>query len=125
MDLVEMQVDENGTSICKLMDYKKFLYNKSKKSKNKVHKVDTKEIRISPNTQLNDLQVKAKKIDKLISKGDKVKITIVYKGRQSLHMENCKEKMESLIGLITENYIISSKIKRENNRVSAILEAIK
>ena len=125
MDLVEMQVDGNGTSICKLMDYKKFLYNKSKKSKNKVHKVDTKEIRISPNTQLNDLQVKAKKIDKLISKGDKVKITIVYKGRQSLHMENCEEKIESLIGLITENYIISSKIKRENNRVSAILEAIK
>ena len=65
--------------VCKIMDYGKFRYEQQKRekeAKKKQHVVETKEIRLSPNVEMNDLKTKANNARKFITKGDKVKVTL-------------------------------------------------
>ena len=71
--------------VCKIMDYGKFRYEQQKRekeAKKKQHVVETKEIRLSPNVEMNDLKTKANNARKFITKGDKVKVTLRFRGRE-------------------------------------------
>ena len=75
--------------VCKIMDYGKFRYEQQKRekeAKKKQHIVETKEIRLSPNVELNDLKTKANNARKFITKGDKVKVTLRFRGREMAHI---------------------------------------
>ena len=86
LDLVEISYN-NNTSICKIVDYKKFIYDKQKKEKEqkkiqKLKQSEVKEIRMGPNTDDHDFNFKLKNAKKFLDKGDKVLITVFFKGRQ-------------------------------------------
>lgn len=78
LDLVE--VSEGNPSICKLMDYQKYLFDK-KKHQHKSHKIEIKEIQLGTNIGEHDFQFKLKQAIKFLSEGKKVRTTIFFKGR--------------------------------------------
>ena len=79
--------------VCKIIDYSKYKYElsrKEKEAKKKQKIIEIKEIRLSPNIDTNDLNTKVGAARKFISKGNKVKITLRFRGREMAHMQNSK-----------------------------------
>lgn len=79
--------------VCKIVDYGKFKYEQTRKEKEARKKqkvIDVKEIRLSPNIDTNDLNTKINAARKFLSKGDKVKVTLRFRGREMAHMQNSK-----------------------------------
>ncbi|MCO5233739.1 MAG: translation initiation factor IF-3 [Chitinophagales bacterium] len=89
LDLVEIS-PKADPPVCKIMDYKKFLYEKKRKEKElkaKSHKTEIKEIRFSPNTDDHDLNFKKKHAIKFLQEGAKVKIYVQFRGRAIMFKE--------------------------------------
>ena len=83
--------------VCKIIDYGKYRYElarKEKEAKKKQKVVELKEIRLSPNIDLNDLNTKMNAAKKFLSKGDKVKITLRFRGREMAHMNASKHILD-------------------------------
>lgn len=80
LDLVEISPNANPP-VCKIIDYKKFIYDQEK-NKNKVKKTVLKEIKLSPNTQDHDIDYRVKNAIKFLNAGNKVKVSMFFKGRQ-------------------------------------------
>ena len=91
LDLV--LIGPNGNPpVCKLMDYKKYKYEKSKKEKDALKKQrasmqNLKEFRLSPQIDVGDFETKLKQVTKYLEKGDKIKLTIRFRGRQMAHTD--------------------------------------
>ena len=112
LDLVEV-APMNEPPVCKIMDYGKWLYEQKRKDreahkKNVRHSVTLKEIRLRPETDKHDLEIKLKHGKEFIEKGHKVQFTIFFRGRQVLHRDKGFEILEQ----ITENLTEISKIER-------------
>ena len=78
--------------VCKIIDYGKYKYEltrKEKEAKKKQKTVDVKEVRLSPNIDTNDLNTKVNNAKKFIQKGNKVKVTLRFRGREMAHMQTC------------------------------------
>jgi len=87
--------------VCKIMNYEKFIYEQSKKPKNK--SLELKEIKLGPNTSENDLSYRTKHIIEFLNKGHKVKLSMQFKGRQMAFVDKGKELMLSLIVSIEDH----------------------
>ncbi|HIH2762265.1 MAG TPA: translation initiation factor IF-3 [Candidatus Azoamicus sp.] len=90
LDLVEIQ-PKTTPPVVKLMDYGKFKFEINKKKSNikkKQKEIKIKEIKFRPNTGTNDYMIKLKNIKKFLEEGNKVKITICFKGREIIHKKN-------------------------------------
>jgi len=85
LDLVEI-APQARPPVCKLMDYGKFLY-KTKKNMKKQKAPSMKEMKFTPNTDINDIKTKVNKIKGFLEKGSKVQATVRFKGRQNAHPE--------------------------------------
>tara|TARA_B100000214_G_scaffold76260_1_gene51379 strand:- start:1024 stop:1494 length:471 start_codon:yes stop_codon:yes gene_type:complete len=88
MDLVQVSPEDSEPTVCKIMDYGKHLFNKKKSSsssKSKPKKVSLKEIKFRPSTDVNDYNIKLKKIKSFILDGDKTKISVRFRGREILN----------------------------------------
>lgn len=121
LDLVQVG-EASGVAICKLMDYSKYIYNKHKAEKNSSKaKHDLKEIRISPSIADNDIHVKARAVDRMLSDEDKVKLTVIFKGREMAHMSIGIEKLKQLEKAVTHEHSIVQSQKTEGNRVYMLL----
>lgn len=104
--------------ICKIGDYSKYLYEQKKKEKENKKKqkiIETKEIKISESTESNDLKTKAKMIDKFLKNGNKVKLSIKYRGRAARFVEEGPEKLSLLTDLVTENFCVDTPCKIAGN----------
>jgi len=89
LDLVEISPKANPP-VCKILDYKKFLYEQKKKQKEikaKTAKVVVKEIRLGPNTDEHDFNFKLKHAIKFLSEGAKIKIDVFFKGRSIIYKD--------------------------------------
>ena len=89
LDLVEISPNTNPP-VCKILDYGKYIYEKQKldkKNRKKQHVIHVKEIRIRPNTGDHDLLTKLARAKKFLESGDKVKITVMYRGREMARKE--------------------------------------
>ena len=89
LDLVEIS-PKAEPPVCKIMDYNKFRFESSKKkqaSKKKQKKVQLKEVKFRPNTEEADYQVKLKNLRKFIGQGNKVKVTVQFRGRELAHRD--------------------------------------
>lgn len=89
LDLVEV-VAKADPPVCKLVDYGKFRYDQTKRkkeSKKLLHQVKVKEIKFKPNIDTHDLDFKVKKAKAFLQKGDKVRISCMFRGREMLHKE--------------------------------------
>ena len=125
MDLVEMS-DNNGVSICKLMNYSKFLY-EQKKSKKGQKKAVLKEIKMGCNIADHDIKVSAKKALNILNDGDKIKVMVIFKGRQIMFAnEQGQEILEKFLNYFEEGFVVVTKnIKLEGNMVTMQIEKSK
>ena len=89
LDLVEIS-PHNDPPVCKILDYGRYKYEAQKK-KNEARKrqktIDVKEIKMRPNIDVHDYDVKMRSIDKFLESGDKVKVTMRFRGREMAHQE--------------------------------------
>ena len=110
--------------VVKLGDYKKYIYQKEKKEKKK--KVsEIKEIRISFQEALNDLERKAKQASEFLGEGNQVRIRMILKGRQNLHIDLAKEKIENFLSLISTQFQKVGDIKKTGNNLILIIKRAK
>jgi translation initiation factor IF-3 len=89
MDLVEISPNADPP-VCRVMDYGKFLYNESKKrqdAKKKQKQITVKEIKFRPGTDVGDYDIKLRKLTEFLGAGNKVKITMRFRGREMAHKE--------------------------------------
>ena len=98
LDLVLMNPNGNPP-VCKVMDYNKYRYERQKKEKEalkkqKASQAELKEFRLSPVIDVGDFETKLRNVIKYLQKGDKIKLTIRFKGRQMAHTELGKEELE-------------------------------
>ena len=99
LDLIEISPNANPP-VCKIMDMGKYKYDLQKKAnqaKKKQKVVSLKEIKLRPGTEIHDYNFKIKNAKKFISKGDKVKFTVKFKGREMQHVELGKDLMKRII----------------------------
>ena len=99
LDLIEISPNANPP-VCKIMDMGKYKYDLQKKAnqaKKKQKIVSLKEIKLRPGTEIHDYNFKIKNAKKFINKGDKVKFTVKFKGREMQHVELGKDLMKRII----------------------------
>ena len=122
-DLVE--ISPNATPpVCRLMDYGKFKYQEQKKAaearaKQKI--IQVKEIKLRPGTDENDYQVKMRNIKRFIEDGDKVKVTLRFRGREMAHQEIGLRQLERIREELAEMAQVESMPKLEGRQMVMML----
>lgn len=123
-DLVEVAT-EAKPPVCKLLDFDKLRYERKKnieKARKKIKKQELKEIRLSPNTSDNDLQVKIKQARKFIEAGDKVKITIQFRGREITHPERGQQILRQARSGLSDIAVEDVAASLERKKLCVILK---
>ena len=104
LDLVEIAVDKD-LPVCKIIDYGKFRFDflkKKRDNKKKQHQVSLKEIKLGPRISQNDFEIKQKKTVIFLEKGNKVKISLRFRGREMMYTDVGLKVVEKLIDNISE-----------------------
>lgn len=98
LDLVEVAPNERPP-VCRIMDYGKFKYEQKKKHAQsaKQHQVQLKEIRLRPKTGEHDIEFKVKQAREFLTHKDKVKLNVIFRGRENAHHERGREILVSII----------------------------
>ena len=110
--------------VCKIIDYGKYRYEqarKEKEAKKKQKTVDVKEVRLSPNIDTNDLNTKVNSAKKFIQKGDKVKVTLRFRGREMAHMQTSKHILDDFADMMKDVASIEKPAKLEGRSISMVL----
>ena len=126
LDLIEISPNANPP-VCKIMDMGKYKYDLQKKAniaKKKQKIVSLKEIKLRPGTDTHDYNFKIKNAKKFITKGDKVKFTVKFKGREMQHTVLGKELMNRIIEETKDIAKIESKPKFEGRQMVMIIQPI-
>ena len=124
LDLVKI-APKAQPPVCKIMDYGKFRYEQQKRekeAKKKQHVVETKEIRLSPNVEINDLKTKANNARKFIEKGDKVKVTLRFRGREMAHISSSAHVLDDFAKMLEDIAQVSKAAKLEGRNMTMFLE---
>ncbi|MBI5251230.1 MAG: translation initiation factor IF-3 [Desulfomonile tiedjei] len=123
LDLVEVAPGVDPP-VCKIMDYGKFRYEESKKEherKKKQATVILKEIKLRPKTEEHDLDYKVKRLKRFISEDCKVKVTIMFRGREITHPEQARMLMDKLLELVGNDAQIEQPAKFEGRNMTMVL----
>ena len=126
LDLIEISPNANPP-VCKIMDIGKYKYDLQKKAnlaKKKQKVVLLKEIKLRPGTEIHDYSFKIKNAKKFITKGDKVKFTVKFKGREMQHTELGKDLMNKIIEETKEIAKVESQPKFEGKQMVMIIQPI-
>ncbi|PTR33167.1 translation initiation factor 3 (bIF-3) [Luteibacter sp. OK325] len=119
MDLVEIQ--PNGDPpVCKIMDYGKFKFEAQKKAsaaKKKQKQVEIKEVKFRPVTDEGDYQIKLRKMREFLEEGDKVKVTIRFRGREMSHQDLGQNLARRVQGDIGEDGVVESFPRLEGRQM--------
>jgi translation initiation factor IF-3 len=114
--------------VCRVVDYGKFCYEqkrKDKEAKKKQHVVEIKEIRLSPNIDTNDLNTKINAARKFLAKGDRVKMTLRFRGREMAHMANSKHILDDIAEELADAAAVEKAPKVEGRTMTMFLAAKK
>ncbi|MCA8986735.1 MAG: translation initiation factor IF-3 [Planctomycetaceae bacterium] len=122
MDLVEVAPNERPP-VCRIMDYGKFKYEQKKKlSKNtKQHQVQLKEIRLRPKIGEHDVDFKMKKARDFLLHHDKVKLTVMFKGRENAHHERGLDILKSMVNSLDDIAKLEKPPGMDGRMMTAIL----
>ncbi len=110
--------------VCKIIDYGKYRYElarKEKEAKKKQKTMEVKEVRLSPNIDKNDLNTKANQARKFLAKGDKVKVTLRFRGREMAHISYSKQILDSFYKLLEDVSVIDKAPKMEGRSMVMFL----
>lgn len=114
--------------VCKIINYGKYRYEqarKEKEAKRKQRTIEIKEIRLSPNIDTNDLNTKANQARKFLSKGDKVKVTLRFRGREMAHKNVGREVLNAFYEKLSDVSTIDKEAKMEGRSMIMFLTAAK
>ena len=123
VDLV-LTVPNAKPPVCKIVDYGKYRYDmmrREKEAKKNQKTVEIKEIRLSPNIDTNDLNTKISAARKFLTKGDKVKITLRFRGREMAHMANSKHILDDFAESLAEVAVVEKPAKVEGRSMTMFL----
>jgi len=123
VDLVEI-APQADPPVCKLMDYGKFKYQEQKRAhdarlKQKV--IQVKEVKFRPGTDDNDYQVKVRNVVRFLEEGDKVKITLRFRGREMAHQEYGVRMLERLRVDLDEQAVVEQMPKLEGRQMVMVI----
>lgn len=110
--------------VCKIVDYGKFKYEqtrKEKEAKKKQKVIEIKEIRLSPNIDTNDLNTKINAARKFITKGDRVKVTLRFRGREMAHMNSSKHILDDFAKELADIAVVEKAPKVEGRSMTMFL----
>ena len=110
--------------VCKIIDYGKYRYElarKEKEARKKQKVVELKEVRLSPNIDANDLNTKINAARKFLSKGNKVKITLRFRGREMAHMHSSKHILDDIVKELEGVAVVEKAPKVEGRAISMVL----
>lgn len=113
LDLVEIAPNA-APPVCKIIDFGKYRYRQAKKdkeSKKCQHQIKVKEIKIKPNIDSNDLQTKIKMAREFLLKGNKVRVTCMFRGREMLHMDLGEKVLRQMVSELEEAAVIEAPVK--------------
>lgn len=123
LDLVKISPSANPP-VCKIMDYSKYKFDKAKKEKmarKKQKTVSLKELRLSPNIDTHDVKVKVKKAIEFLKNGDKVKVSIKFRGRELGHTDVAIDIMNDFASQVAEFGVIEKAPKMEAKSMAMFL----
>lgn len=126
MDLVEVAPNERPP-VCRIMDYGKFKYEQTKKKKDaqKTHQVQVKEIRLRPKTGDHDIEFKVKRARGFLDQKDKVKINVIFRGRENAHHNRGREMLEEIIETLEDIAKVEKAPGMESGRTMSMILAPK
>ncbi len=123
MDLVEIS-DKSDPPVCKILNFGKFRYEiqkQKKMQKKNQHIIQVKEIRVRPNTDDHDLLTKMNKAQKFLLAGAKLKVTVMFRGREMARKEAGKELLDRVINILEDVATVDKNASLEGRRMSVIL----
>ena len=123
LDLVE--VAPNAVPpVCKIIDYGKFRYEQTKRekeSKKAQHQVKVKEIKVKPNIDDHDLQTKTRHAREFLEKGNKVKVTCMFRGREMAYPENGRKVVDRLVEDLSDVSVVEAPAKMMGRNLFCVL----
>ena len=127
MDLVEIAPNAEPP-VCRLMDYGKYLYASAKKkqeSKKKQKQITVKEIKFRPGTDIGDYDIKVRNLTKFLDAGNKVKVTLRFRGREMAHQELGMEMLKRVEEDLKKIGIVEQMPKMEGRQMVMVLAPLK
>jgi len=122
-DLVEVSPNTDPP-VCKIMDYGKYRFEESKKQqegRKKAKTIHVKEIRLRPHTEEHDLGFKIKNLKKFLEKKDRVKVSVLFKGREMTYIDTGISLLQKIAQEVADNGTIEQPPTREGWRVTMLL----
>ncbi|MCD8123669.1 MAG: translation initiation factor IF-3 [Lachnospiraceae bacterium] len=110
--------------VCKIIDYSKYRYEtarKEKEARKKQRTIETKEVRLSPNIEENDLNTKANAARKFLEKGNKVKVTLRFRGREMSHMSQTRHVLDDFAAKLSDIAVVDKPAKVEGRNLVMFL----
>jgi translation initiation factor IF-3 len=123
LDLVEVSPGSEPP-VCKILDYGKYKYQAQKKAseaRKKQKTIDVKEIKMRPSIERHDYDVKMRAINKFLDEGDKVKVTIRFRGREFLHQELGMQMLHKVRGELEEKAKVEAMPKMEGRQMIMVV----
>lgn len=123
LDLVEI-VPNAEPPVCRIMDFGKFLFEQNKKrhaAKKKQKQIQVKEVKFRPGTDDGDYQVKLRNITRFVQNGDKVKVTLRFRGREMAHQELGSRMLDRIETDMQQSAEVEQKAKLEGRQMIMIL----
>jgi translation initiation factor IF-3 len=121
LDVVEV-APNSKPPVCRIMDYGKYKYEQKKKAgKGKGHAASLKEVKLRPRTDEHDLDFKLKNARRFLKDGDKVKVTVMYRGREMVHRELGREQLAKVVEMLGPIAIVENPPRMEGRFLSMIL----
>ncbi len=123
LDLVKI-APKAQPPVCKIIDYSKYKYEQSRKEKEarrKQRSVEIKEIRMSPNIDTNDLNTKVGAARKFLEKGNKVKVSIRFRGREMAHTQESRPMMDDFAAKLSDVAVVDKPPKMEGRFMTMFL----
>lgn len=123
LDLVLIAPKANPP-VVKIIDYGKFRYEqarKEKESKKKQKVIEIKEVRLSPNIDTNDLNTKSNMARKFLEKGNRVKVTLRFRGREMAHVQNTKHVLDDFAETLSDIAVVDKPPKLEGRSMSMFM----
>ncbi len=123
VDLVEI-APQAKPPVCRLMDYGKFKYQEQKRAheaKLKQKQIQVKEVKLRPGTDENDYQIKMRNMTRFLEEGDKVKVTLRYRGREMAHQEFGIRQLERIKADLVELAVVEQFPKLEGRQLIMVI----
>lgn len=123
LDLVEVAPNARPP-VCRVMDYGKFMYEQEKKAKQarkSSKQVEVKELRLRPKTDEHHVNFKAKQARKFLEKGNKVRVRVLFRGRERFHGDIAREMLKEFAGQLSDVSIIEQEPTHEGRSMSMML----